>query len=176
MSIFSLTGILDDSARRVRELPLQMGDAYDGFARPTLATRTSRSCRLDRAPDTDWLFVQLEDVVRIANEHYGFRLDGLEDFANIIQYEVGSKLDWHTDTHEDAKAHTARKVSVSVQLSDPSEYVGGDIEFAAHPTDPFSKVFGTAIVFPSYAAHRVLEVTSGKRLALVVFAHGPQFK
>lgn len=176
MSIFSLTGILDDAARRLRQLPLEMSDTCDGFARPTLANRTSRSCRVDRSPDTDWLFAQLEDVVRIANRHFGFSLEGLENYASIIQYEVGSKLDWHTDTHEDAHASNARKVSVSVQLSDSADYVGGDIEFAAHPTDPFSKVLGTAIVFPSYAAHRVLEVTSGKRLALVVFAYGPQFK
>ena len=176
MAIFSLTGVLESAASRVLQMPLEFGDSYDGFARPTLATRTSRSAIITRSEETQSLFAELTEVIHFANRPFGFVIDGIEDSANVVQYEVGGELDWHTDTHEDAKANSARKISVSVQLSEPSSYIGGDLEFAAHPSDAFSRVFGTAIVFPSYAAHRVRRVTEGRRLSLVVFARGPQFK
>ena len=176
MAIFSLTGVLESAANRVMRLPLVFGDSYDGFSRATLATRSSHSATVMRSAETQWLFAELADVIHFANRQFGFAIDGLEDSASVVQYDVGGELDWHTDTHEDSKAESVRKISVSVQLSEPTSYIGGDLEFAAHPKDPFSRVFGTAIIFPSYAAHRVHRVTEGRRQSLVVFAYGPQFK
>ena len=73
-------------------------------------------------------------------------------------------------------ATSTRKLSVSVQLSDPSEYEGGDLELMVNRNYiKVPKEKGTIIFFPSYLTHRVTKVTSGKRNSLVAWFHGPSF-
>ena len=70
-----------------------------------------------------------------------------------------------------------RKLSVTVQLSDPSEYEGGGFEFLECPNpDESSRKKGTVLVFPSYLKHRVLPVTKGTRKSLVAWFEGPRWK
>ena len=68
---------------------------------------------------------------------------------------------------------TLRKLSVSIQLSDPASYEGGDLEINM---GSFSKTAardkGALIIFPSYALHRVHPVTSGERHSLVAWIVG----
>ena len=54
--------------------------------------------------------------------------------------------------------------SISVQLSDPSDYSGGVLEF---PNATATTARGAAIVFPSYTMHKVHPVTRGRRSSLV---------
>ena len=91
----------------------------------------------------------------------------------------GGHYDWHIDVNWDnEEVDLDRKLSVTVQLSDPSEYEGGDFEFSECPTpDPkHSKLKGTVLVFPSYLQHRVLPVTSGMRKSLVAWFSGPRWQ
>ena len=56
-----------------------------------------------------------------------------------------------------------RKLSVSVQLSRPEEYEGGDLQFmVVGGYEPVTAI-GSAITFPSYLLHRVTPVTKGTR-------------
>ena len=64
-------------------------------------------------------------------------------------------------------------------LSDPKDYVGGEIEFKTSE----GKIIkiekpsrGTVIIFPSFLYHRVKPVKSGTRYSLVVWACGENFK
>jgi PKHD-type hydroxylase len=82
---------------------------------------------------------------------------------------------WHHDVHWQSLANSDRKLSVTVQLSDPSEYEGGDFEFA-ECDNPTSKEKGTIVVFPSYLSHRVTPVTKGVRKSLVAWFHGPRWR
>jgi len=82
---------------------------------------------------------------------------------------------WHHDVHWQSLANSDRKLSITVQLSDPSEYEGGDFEFS-ECDNPTSKEKGTIIVFPSYLSHRVTPVTKGVRKSLVAWFHGPRWK
>ncbi len=70
-----------------------------------------------------------------------------------------------------------RKLSMVLQLSDPSEYEGGDLELftSANPIIT-KKQKGIIHAFPSYVMHRVTPVTKGVRKTLVVWIAGPRFK
>jgi PKHD-type hydroxylase len=64
-----------------------------------------------------------------------------------------------------------------LQLSDPSEYDGGDLELfiAPNPTVATRKK-GLIYIFPSWVLHRVTPVTRGIRKSLVIWITGPKFK
>jgi PKHD-type hydroxylase len=73
-----------------------------------------------------------------------------------------------------------RKLSLTVQLSDPSEYEGGDFHIwyggdeGQFITMPKEK--GTVLIFPSFLMHRVTPVTKGTRKALVFWTGGEPYK
>ena len=82
-----------------------------------------------------------------------------------------------------------RKLSVTCQLTDGSEYKGGELEFDFRDYNPNMRdeskhlvqakeilPKGSIIVFPSYLWHRVKPVTKGVRYSLVVWNLGHPFK
>ena len=71
-----------------------------------------------------------------------------------------------------------RKLSVSVLLSDPKDFEGGEFEMYGgfrEPTKPL-KEQGSIVVFDSRDYHGITPVTSGVRYSLVMWATGPLFK
>ena len=70
-----------------------------------------------------------------------------------------------------------RKISLSVQLTDPGEYEGGQLQlYTKKNVQTLPKTKGSAIFFPSFLLHQVTPVTKGKRMSLVAWVTGPQFK
>ena len=82
-----------------------------------------------------------------------------------------------------------RKLSMTCQLTDGSEYKGGELEFDFRNYDPHMRdeskhriqckeilPKGSIIVFPSFVWHRVKPVTSGTRYSLVVWHLGGPFR
>ncbi len=117
-------------------------------------------------------------VSQINSEYYRFELAGLSqtDPVQILRYEAADAAhhDWHVDIGE---SHSTRKLSFSLQLSDADDYDGGDLEFLPDQVgDPDMRQQGTLIVFPSYKTHRVRQITSGVRYALVGWLHGAAFR
>jgi PKHD-type hydroxylase len=89
----------------------------------------------------------------------------------------GGKYDWHHDVLWTRNDGMDRKLSLTVQLSDPSDYDGGDFEFSeVEPLPSWSKQQGTVMVFPSYLLHRVKPVTRGVRRSLVAWFEGPTWR
>jgi PKHD-type hydroxylase len=85
--------------------------------------------------------------------------------------------DWHQDTDLANKEAFDRKLSVVIQLSDPSQYEGGDFEFLnTDNPDASFKQAGSVLVFPSFLVHRVLPVTRGIRRSLVTWVEGPKLR
>ena len=86
----------------------------------------------------------------------------------IARYFEGDHYDIHFD------GFTPRKISLTIQLSDPDNYTGGELEIGL-PNNPVTapKEVGTAILFPSWMPHAVKPVTSGIRYSLVAWGHGP---
>ena len=88
----------------------------------------------------------------------------------------GGKYDWHHDVNWNAQEGLDRKLSISIQLSDKTDYLGGDFEFEEINSSMDFKGIGTVIIFPSYLRHRVTLVTSGTRRSLVAWFYGPSWK
>lgn len=128
--------------------------------------------------ETSWLYDKLAFVARQLNaEFYGFDLSGfLEDMQyTVYNGESNQHYTWHIDMADFAAA--PRKLSLVIQLSDPSEYNGGDLEtMTKAKVDVVEKKKGMIAAFPSWVLHRVTPVTSGVRKSLVVWICGPCFK
>ena len=124
----------------------------------------------------------LHSHVGLANMQAGWNFTVTDmEAAQFAEYTKGHFYDWHKDVAlNPATPH--RKLSISVNLSDPKDYEGGDLELKNYwgtqdlkmPTAELRKQ-GTVIVFPSMLMHRVTEVTKGKRYSLVQWYSGPQF-
>ena len=70
-----------------------------------------------------------------------------------------------------------RKLSGSIQLTDPKEYKGGELYlYDDYPGQIMKQEQGTLILFPSYTLHEVKPVTKGERNSLVFWVTGKQFK
>jgi len=84
----------------------------------------------------------------------------------------------HADTNWVSGNPLDRKLSVTIQLSDGSDYQGGKFEMIDGKDIPesISKGLGTVVVFPSYLRHRVQPVTGGTRKTIVAWAHGPRWR
>lgn len=102
--------------------------------------------------------------------------------ANIQYTEYhGSEsghYDWHHDIFWERNDGLNRKLSVTIQLSNPDEYEGGNFEFneVLNPDINTLKEKGTVLVFPSYLRHRVTPVTEGVRRSLVAWFEGPKWR
>ena len=74
---------------------------------------------------------------------------------------------------------SVRKLSVSIQLTDPKKYKGGELKLY-DGEDQYGVIMnknqGALVVFPSYVLHEVTPVTKGERNSLVTWVSGNQFK
>jgi PKHD-type hydroxylase len=147
--------------------------------------RDSTAAWLPPGPDTAWIYQRLADVVDRANRAYGFELTAFEEDLQFTSYDRrGSHYTWHQDGLDAPVSH--RKLSVVVQLSDPVDYRGADLEFLEVSEDydrsaraaylARVRARGTAVVFPSFEFHRVLPLRSGVRHSLVAWVGGPPFR
>lgn len=117
------------------------------------------------------------------NVDIDYQIDGC---IQHITYNPGDHVGWHNDLMDinAAKSNpkyadlkTNRKLSMTVILSDPSDYTGGEFIF-----DPKAKLShgvegkGTVALFTSHSQHMVTEITSGVRNILFVFITGPEWK
>ncbi len=89
----------------------------------------------------------------------------------ISRYQEGMSYGLHVD---DALMGTARKersdLAVTVALSDPGEYDGGELVIHGSLGEQEVKLpAGAAVVYPSSCLHRVAPVTRGERLAAVTW-------
>lgn len=140
--------------------------------------RITRVAWIENRPEIAWLYERLTAMVMQINaECYRYDLYGLKELFQYAVYEgsEGSYFGWHIDMGE--KRHQPRKISLSLQLSEPSDYEGGDLVLeAGHGPLRASKARGTLIAFPSYVLHRVVPVTAGIRKSLVIWVAGPEFR
>lgn len=124
----------------------------------------------------DWIYDRLAQASIQANTNrYKFDVLGFQTELQLANYSDNDFFEWHMDFG--AGDISNRKLSISVQLSDEDEYEGGELQFMINQniiTAPKEK--GTAIIFPSFALHRVLPVTRGNRMSIVGWIAGPPYK
>jgi PKHD-type hydroxylase len=126
--------------------------------------------------DTNWFYEKIASASANLNERFfKFDLHGFDEGLQFTRYVApGGKYEAHVDKIYNYKV---RKLSIVVQLTDPTTYEGGQFELIDQ-NDPESlpKDIGTMLVFPSYSLHRVTPVTEGTRYSLVGWISGKPFK
>jgi PKHD-type hydroxylase len=160
-----------------RSMPAKrVGVGQDLHVDPMVNRSTARW--LAPAPDTLWIYDKLTDAIAKLNAlHFHFRITGLDEELYYVTYDGSEEghYDWHADTHHDVGF--TRKLSMTVQMSAPSDYEGGELELnGGGRPETMPKDRGRLLLFPSYTVHRVRPVTRGVRSALVSWIVGPPFR
>lgn len=123
-----------------------------------------------------WAYDKIWAVVEEVNsENFGFDVEKFEGRLQVARYHAENQgfYTWHMDNG--AKTG-GRKISISVQLSDPSGYQGGDLEFFyTNKVKKADKALGTVVAFPSWVMHRVTPVTEGTRYSMVAWIVGERW-
>ena len=169
-----------------------MGDALN---------RDKRNSKNAWIPTNHWTAGFVWHYVERANREnflYDIRnIDG--ESMQFTQYDEGEFYGWHNDAgiagqykpvsvgnHHEGRAQDylnenlelVRKLSFVVQLSDPDDYEGGNLQLLAEDGKSYfaPRKRGTVIIFDSRTQHRVLKVTKGTRKSLVGWVVGPRWK
>jgi PKHD-type hydroxylase len=124
--------------------------------------------------NTAWIFEKISKVVMDANlSRFNFDLAGFFEDLQLTRYDGdGGHYEWHEDGGNGPSS--VRKISVVIQLSDPENYSGGELEVFGF--GKLTKERGSVSIFPSYALHKVHPTTSGTRFSLVSWISGPAFR
>ena len=145
-----------------------------------------------------WIYKELHPYIHQANKSAGWNFEwDRSESCQFTKYKLNQYYDWHCDSWDkpydkpnNPEEHgKIRKLSMTCQLTDGSEYTGGELEFDFRNYDPHMRdetkhlrkakeilPKGSIIVFPSFVWHRVKPVTSGTRYSLVVWHLGKPFK
>jgi PKHD-type hydroxylase len=159
---------------KAAEQDAQVGGRFDREVNPNI--RRSQVSWLKNNPNTEWVFEKLAHVAsRLNAENYRFDLTGFGEGLQLTNYDQSEKgmYGWHLDYG----VNISRKLSMAVQLTDPAEYEGGNLQVmtTAQPVN-VRKQRGLIAVFPSYTLHQVTPVTQGSRQSLVAWVSGAPFK
>lgn len=119
----------------------------------------------------------------LANRNSGWNIT--IDHPQPVQY-ARYFPDQHYSPHRDdyiknTQNNMMRKLSVSIQVTDPENYEGGDFIIEAGHNNEFDKLVqfrkrGSVIVFPSLVKHGVEPVLKGVRHSVVCWIEGPKFR
>jgi PKHD-type hydroxylase len=175
----SAQGFLTDQEmdRLIAEhLPL-LAEGRLGPGNTNSEVRRSKVVMLGTEPQYGWLYDRIWAAAQECNRQF-FCVDlvGVEANLQLARYDSADQgfYEWHTDF---AGLRPLRKLSVSIQLSRPEDYEGGDLElmYGIAP-QTMNKARGAFIVFPSFLLHRVTPVTRGARWSLVAWILGRRWR
>lgn len=126
--------------------------------------------------ETAWIFNRITNIILNLNERFfKFDITGMIEGFQFTNYKApGGKYGKHIDR---GMNFDIRKLSVSVQLTDPSEYKGGELNlYYGDEITTMDKEQGSLVIFPSFVLHEVMPVTKGERNSLVTWITGKPFK
>ena len=116
-------------------------------------------------------------MLQVNGNHFGYEGMQITEPAQFTEYPKGGFYDWHMDADANCQYEPpVRKISMTVLLSSPHEFEGGDLEFMMEGNKPPPLLQGQAIYFCSLLRHRVAKVKKGIRRSLVMWFGGPPFK
>ena len=160
-------------------------DSIEGKERSDPENRKTEIHWIDQK---EWVAGMISYYVEHINDLY-FRYDLTAISGGQFQFSVyrdGAHYNWHTDESRNLryvaeKQETVRKLSFSLQLSDPDDYEGGDLVFKNITSEKDYEMVqtreqGSLIIFDSRQIHKVTPVTSGVRYALVGWYVGPAWR
>ena len=191
--------ICDDISKYGKQLQEQMAVTGD-YSNQKLNKKQIKDIKIKRNSDIvwmsdRWIYNQIHPFIHQANAaaEWNFKWD-YSEACQFTKYKKGQYYDWHSDgwdkpyhKPQDPNLHgKIRKLSVTVSLSDPKDYKGGELEFDFRNVDPDKKPNikkcteilpkGSLVVFPSFVWHRVCPIKSGERNSLVIWNLGYPFQ
>jgi PKHD-type hydroxylase len=126
---------------------------------------------------TGFPFESIKNITKEANSKiFDFNLLGIidQDYPQLFRYSKDDYYNWHVEINPLAPS---RKLSFIINLSDSSEYTGGDIEFLnTNLENTLVNTKGSIIIFPSFLPYQIKPVLSGNRVLVVGHVHGSVFK
>jgi len=138
--------------------------------------RTSKICWINCDEETKWIFSKMINCVfNLNSKYFQFNISGMYEGLQFTNYKSpNGKYAKHIDRVLD---RPVRKLSVSIQLTDPNNYEGGELYvYDNNKGTVMEKEQGDLVMFPSYMLHEVKPVTKGERNSLVAWITGEQFK
>ena len=186
----------------------KIGDGDDGLLPPlngaiSAGSKTAQALRSEKKPvyhrdsevaflSDSWVYDIINPYVMEANHkaNWNFEWDWNESIQ-FTKYGVGQFYGWHSDAFATPYkmdmgefSGKIRKLSVTINLSDPKDYKGGNLRFDFGPHDQKKRFHtcteirprGSIIVFPSHIYHQVTPVTKGTRHSLVMWSLGLPFR
>ena len=174
------------------------------LAKKPLSKEEVRNLKYKRDSDVVWLndrwiYKEIQPFVHQANKNAGWNFEwDRSESCQFTKYRLKQYYDWHSDSWEhvydrknknDPVHGKIRKLSMTCQLTDGSEYSGGELEFDFRQYEPpyrdeakhlikATEILpkGSIIGFPRFLWHRVKPITRGTRYSLVLWHLGYPFK
>lgn len=130
--------------------------------------------------ETRWIYQKLTDCIINVNESFfEFDLTKIEKLQFTSYYgnkETNGFYCQHIDSSFGLLSDN-RKLSFVMQLSDPSDYEGGELRLHISKNPIIvEKKRGLITFFPSHVLHECTPVTFGNRHTLVGWVHGPKLR
>ena len=129
--------------------------------------RSSNICWINCDEETDWIFSKIiYSAFKLNADFFQFNISGMDEGLQFTNYKSPSdRYDKHIDRCYNAKV---RKLSLSIQLTDPNNYEGGELVIETINTEEKFKLnVGEIILYPSSYLHAVNKVNNGERLVCV---------
>lgn len=132
--------------------------------------------RLPLTPETRWIYKSIAKTMQQLNsQEFHYDLSGIYENLYFLTYEEGDHFDWHVDAGP--KTPVPRKLSGTLQLTDPADYDGGDFDILlSKEHERTQKRRGMVTAFPAWRIHRVTPITRGLRHSIAIFCTGPMFR
>ena len=152
-------------------------------------------------PTSHWVGGFLWHYIERANrENFLYDLRCIDnETIQYTQYDVGQFYGWHNDAglanqyrpeslgstaegrgkdYLAEKGEMVRKLSFAMQLSNPDDYEGGNVQLIDEKGDKYvaPRQRGSIMLFDSRTMHRVCKVTKGTRKSLVGWVVGPRWR
>ena len=131
--------------------------------------------------DETWIYKETQPFIHLANQQAGWNFDwDWTEPCQFTKYKKGQFYGWHSDSSFPNKNNRIRKLSVSILLSNPKDFKGGELEFnfVGSKTKKCKELNskGSMVIFPSFMKHRVKPVIQGERNSLVMWNTGRAFR
>lgn len=169
-----------DNVVKLMSAHVDLGTASVLSKQQSWKDRFHRNCKsgwLPHSVHTSKLYMRLSSDINAMNDQtYGFTLDGSLEALQYLEYGPMEFYRRHVDNGHDDVA--TRKLTAIIQLSDPSEYIGGSTRIWSETSHNGSNLAyapkgrGDLTLFPSHLPHRANPVLWGRRKVLVAWFRG----
>ncbi|NDB80815.1 2OG-Fe(II) oxygenase [archaeon] len=167
---------MEDIKKLGESFPKVLAETGGGEDSQVSDYRISEISWIEQQPRSNWLYDKIADYAIEANkEMWKFDIWGYHDSLQYTNYYGnGGHYDWHADL---GPGISNRKLSVVLQLSNPEDYVGGDLQMnIGSQILTVPREYGLLCFFPSFVLHRVTPLTSGHRISLVTWLCGANLR